>query len=308
MAVPDYQSFMLPVLSYAGQRPTEAIPLKELYEAMATEFSLSDADRSALLPSGSQTAYANRVGWACTYMKKAGLLSSPKRAYLQITDLGKKALASKPKSINASFLKQYPNFVTFQKSGKRADDDETNGGTEGTVGKTPNEILESGYQSLRAALAAELLQRIIDCTPAFFERLVVELLLKMGYGGSRADAGKALGRSGDGGIDGIIKEDRLGLDAIYLQAKRWTDKPVGRPDVQQFQGALSGHGAMKGVFITTSFFTKEAIDYAAGLRNSKIVLIDGEELAELMIDHGIGVATAATYEVKRIDSDYFAEE
>ena len=251
--------------------------------------------------------FANRVGWACTYMKKAGLLSSPKRAHVQITEVGREALASKPRSINAAFLKQYPEFVSFQKSSKKTEDDDANGGVEWTAGKTPHEVIESGYQSLRSALAAELLQRVRDCTPGFFERLVVELLLKMGYGGSRADAGKALGRSGDGGIDGIIKEDRLGLDTIYTQAKRWTDKTVGRPDVQQFQGALSGHGAVKGIFITTSQFTKEAVDYAAGLRNSKVVLIDGNELAELMIDHGIGVATAATYEVKRVDSDYFAE-
>lgn len=298
---------MLPVLRYAGQKPTEAVSVKELYGAMAAEFSLSDADRNALLPSGSQTMYANRVGWACTYLKKAGLLASPIRAHIQLTELGKKTLASKPKSINAAFLKQFPDFIAFQKASKKTDEDDANGGTEGIAGRTPHEVLESGYQSLRTALAAELLQRVKDCTPAFFERVVIELLVKMGYGGSRADAGKALGRSGDGGIDGIIKEDRLGLDAIYTQAKRWTDKAVGRPDVQQFQGALSGHGAVKGIFITTSQFTKEAVDYAAGLRNSKIVLIDGEELAELMIDHSIGVSSAAIYEVKRVDSDYFAE-
>ena len=173
--------------------------------------------------------------------------------------------------------------------------------------RTPQEILETGYQTLHAQLADELLEKVKSASPIFFERLVVELLVKMGYGGSLADAGRAIGKSGDGGIDGIIKEDRLGLDFIFIQAKRWTDKPVGRPDVQQFAGALAGHGAGKGIFLTTSHFTKEAVDYAAGLRNSKFVLIDGEELAELMIDQGIGVATAAVYEVRRIDSDYFAE-
>ena len=175
------------------------------------------------------------------------------------------------------------------------------------IGKTPHEALESAYDRLRSELAAEILSTIKISEPVLFEEIVVDLLVKMGYGGSRKDAGQAIGRRGDEGIDGIIKEDRLGLDTIYTQAKRWTDKSVGRPEVQQFQGALSGHGAVKGFFITTSFFTKEALDYAAGLRNSKIVLIDGEELAELMIDHGIGVATAATYGVKRVDSDYFAE-
>jgi restriction system protein len=173
--------------------------------------------------------------------------------------------------------------------------------------KTPHEILESGYQSLRAQLAEELLDRVIAAKPVFFERLVVELLVRMGYGGSLVDAGRAIGRSGDGGIDGIIKEDRLGLEFIFIQAKRWSGRTVGRPDVQQFAGALAGHGAGKGVFITTSDFSREAIDYAASLRHSKIVLIDGEELAGLMIDHGIGCATTVSYEVKRIDSDYFSE-
>lgn len=202
-------------------------------------------------------------------------------------------------------LATFPEFQAFR--AKRPEGEVGNNSVETATDTTPLEALESGYQSLRTALAADLLEKVRGCTPAFFENLVIELLVKMGYGGSRVDAGRALGRSGDGGIDGIIKEDRLGLDFIFIQAKRWTDKTVGRPEVQQFAGALAGHGAGKGIFLTTSHFTKEAMDYAAGLRNSKIVLIDGDELAELMIDHGIGVATAATYEVKRIDSDYFAE-
>ena len=214
-------------------------------------------------------------------------------------------LSKKPTRVDMRLLAEFPEFQAFR---AKRNADEPDVGIKTTSETTPLEALESGYQSLRAALAADLLEKLKRSTPAFFERVVIELLVKMGYGGSRVDAGKALGRSGDGGIDGIIKEDRLGLDAIYTQAKRWIDKPVGRPEVQQFQGALSGHGAVKGIFITTSYFTQEAIDYAAGLRNSKIVLIDGEELAELMIEHGIGVATAATYEVKRIDSDYFSEE
>ena len=199
-------------------------------------------------------------------------------------------------------------FPEFQAFRAKRDSNQSDEEVKTVAEATPLEAIENGYQYLRASLAADLLDKVKSCTPAFFERLVVELLVKMGYGGSRADAGKALGRSGDGGIDGIIKEDRLGLDAIYTQAKRWADKPVGRPEVQQFQGALSGHGAVKGIFMTTSQFTKEAREYAAGLRNSKIILIDGEELAELMIDQDIGVSTAATYEVKRIDSDYFSEE
>lgn len=295
---------MLPVLRYTGARSQEAIPVKELYAKMAAEFGLSEQEQNELLPSGTQTTFSNRVGWACTYLKKAGLLASPRRASVQISSTGLALLAEKPATVNTAFLRRYPAFVQFQKTKRTASRD--NGDAENPT-STPHESLESGYQSLRAQLASDVLDRVKECSPAFFERLVIELLVTMGYGGSRADAGKALGRSGDGGVDGIIKEDRLGLDTIYLQAKRWTERPVGRPDVQQFQGALSGHGAAKGIFITTSHFTKEAVDYAAGLRNSKIILLDGEELAELMIDHGIGVATAATYMVKRIDSDYFAE-
>jgi len=311
MAVPDYQTCMLPVLRFVASKPSEAVSLRAILDAVAGEFGLTESDLKELLPSGSQTTFTNRVHWACTYMKKAGLLVAPRRAHVQITQRGLEVAATKPQRIDVSYLKQFPEFVAFQQTkGTRSakPTQVAEEATENGAQKTPLEALESGAQSLRAELATEIQERVRGCTPAFFERLVIELLVKMGYGGSRADAGKALGRSGDGGIDGIIKEDRLGLDAIYTQAKRWTDKAVGRPEVQQFQGALSGHGAGKGIFITTSYFTKEAIDYAAGLRNSKIVLIDGEELAELMIDHGIGVATAAVYEVKRVDSDYFEEE
>lgn len=298
---------MLPVLRFSGKKPKEPIPIGVLISAMAKEFSLTEADQREMLPSGASTTLGSRVGWACTYMKKAGLIESPQRAQIRITDLGLQTLASNPKTVNTAFLKQFPEFEAFQKRSRGTATDLTS--KEPTLHeKTPVEMIEGGYQSLRAALVAELLQRLKECTPSFFERLVVELVVKMGYGGSRADAGKAIGKSGDGGIDGIIKEDRLGLDAIYMQAKRWTDKPIGRPDVQQFQGALSGHGAIKGIFITTSHFTKDATDYVAALRNSKIVLIDGDELAELMIEHGIGVSTAAVYEVKRVDSDYFSEE
>lgn len=306
MAVPDYQSFMLPVLRYAGASPSKSIPIKELYDSMADEFALTDEERNHRLPSGAQLTYANRVGWAATYLKKAGLLGAPKRAHIQITDAGIKALKSNPKSISSSSLKQYPSFVDFQEKHKKAGDDDINSDVEPVSKKTPHEILESGYQTLRAELASDLLERVKSCTPGFFEVLVVELLVKMGYGGSRSDAGKALGKTGDEGIDGIIKEDKLGLDTIYIQAKRWKDTSVGRPAIQQFAGALAGQGAHKGIFITTSRFTEDARSFVSKV-NSKIVLIDGEELAELMIDNGIGVSTAATYEVKRIDSDYFSD-
>ena len=304
MAVPDFQSLMLPALRYVAAKSGE-IPVAEVSEALAREFKLNEEELSRLLPSGRAPQFYNRVQWAITHLRKAGLFSTPRRACVSITQRGLDVLSKKPNRIDMRLLGGFSEFQAFRaKRSPDQSDDEVK-----TVAEsTPLEALEAGYQHLRASLAADVLEKVKSCTPAFFERLVVELLVKMGYGGSRADAGKALGRSGDGGIDGIIKEDRLGLDTIYTQAKRWADKPVGRPEVQQFQGALSGHGAVKGIFLTTSQFTKEAREYAAGLRNSKIILIDGEELADLMMDHGIGVSTAATYEVKRIDSDYFSEE
>lgn len=303
MAVPDFQSLMLPALRYVASKSGE-VPVREVSDALAKEFSLTEEELSRLIPSGRTPQFYNRVQWAITHMRKAGLFATPRRACVSITKRGLDVLSKKLTRVDLRLLGEFPEYKAFRAKRPAGEkDDELKTVSEAT----PLEALENGYQTLRAALAADLLDKIKSCTPAFFEQLVVELIVKMGYGGSRADAGKALGRSGDGGIDGIIKEDRLGLDTIYTQAKRWTDKTVGRPEVQQFQGALSGHGAVKGIFITTSQFTRDARDYAAGLRNSKIILIDGDELAELMIDHGIGVATAATYEVKRVDSDYFAE-
>lgn len=304
MAVPDYQTFMLPVLRYAGTNAKRSIPNAELIEAIAHEFRLSEEDRREMLPSGTQTTFINRVSWACTYMKKAGLLEAPERAHIQITPQGIKALSSKLTGINIAFLKQYPAFQAFRTRSKQIT---TEGPIDLPSNQTPQESIEAGYQSLRSELASDLLQQISSCSPGFFERLVIELLVKMGYGGSLRDAAQVVGKSGDGGIDGIIKEDKLGLDAIYVQAKRWNDKPVGRPDVQQFAGALAGNKATKGIFITTSTFTKDAVEFAKSVNNSKIVLIDGDELAELMIDHNVGVSVAQVYEVKRIDSDYFAE-
>lgn len=303
MAVPDYQSLMLPALRYVASKSSE-VSMREISDALAKEFSLTEEEQNRFFPSGRAPQFYSRVRWAVRSLRKAGLFTTPRRAFFSITKRGLDVLSRKPTRVDLRLLGEFPEFSAFptkRPAGEKDDELKT------VSEATPLEALENGYQSLRAALAADLLDKIKSCTPAFFEQLVVELIVKMGYGGSRDDAGKALGRSGDGGIDGIIKEDRLGLDTIYTQAKRWADKTVGRPEVQQFQGALSGHGAVKGIFITTSQFTRDARDYAAGLRNSKIILIDGDELAELMIDHGIGVATTATYEVKRVDSDYFAE-
>ena len=295
---------MLPALRYVAGK-SGAVPVREVSDALAKEFNLTEAELSELLPSGRAPLFYNRVQWAITHIRKALLFTTPQRGCVAITQRGIEVLSKNPKRVDMRLLAAFPEFQEFRSKKQEVAKPENK--QVAASNKTPDEIIEDGYQVLRTSLAADLLDRVLNCSPSFFERLVVELIVKMGYGGSRVDAGKAFCRSGDGGLDGIIKEDRLGLDAIYTQAKRWTEKPVERPDVQQFQGALTGRGANKGIFITTSYFTKGAREYAEGLQSSRIVLIDGEQLAELMIDYGIGVATAATYEVKRIDSDYFSE-
>lgn len=303
MPMPDYQSVMLPLLQFGGDGQEHS--LRETLDALADEFALTDEERSQLLPSGQQAAFANRVGWARTYLKKAGLLESTRRGYCRITERGKGVLSEKPSEISHAYLKRFPEFVEFVKPsrpGDREGDEEELDETQ-----TPEERIEAAYEEVRESLSAELLQTIKDNSPTFFERLVIDLLVKMGYGGTRRDAGEAIGRRGDGGIDGIIKEDRLGLDIVYIQAKRWDQATVGRPEIQKFAGALQGRRARKGIFITTSTSSQPAQDYVS-LIDSKIVLIDGETLAQLMIDHNIGVAPVASYELKRIDSDYFTEE
>lgn len=294
---------MLPLLRKLSDKQEHKF--RDLIDALAIDFKLTDNELKELLPSGQQRIFDNRVGWARTYLKKAGLVDSPKRAVSAITERGLNILTQNPKEINVAFLKQFPEFIEFQNL-KRDDSEETEA-VEITT-QTPEENLETAYQRLRKALAQELINRVISLPPAFFERLVVELLVKMGYGGSIKDAGKAIGKSGDEGIDGTIKEDKLGLDIIYIQAKRWQQgNVVGRPEIHKFVGALAGQGAKKGIFITTSNFTKEAIEYSPK-NETKIVLIDGEQLAQLMIDYNIGVSTINTYELKRMDNDYFGDE
>jgi len=307
MAVPDYQSVMLPLLQFAAQQETET-STSEAVEALAKKLGLTGDDLKEMLPSGIQSTFVNRVGWASTYMKKAGLLEATRRGFYQITDRGRDLLKKQTKTINVKLLKQYPEFLEFQQlKGTRSSDKVTESkGTSDISTATPSEALEAAYENLRDELADELLTRLKKISPAFFERIVVELLVKMGYGGSRADAGKAIGRSGDGGIDGIIKEDKLGLDVVYIQAKRWDKNPVGRPDVMQFAGALQAQRANKGIFITTSRFTDDARSYVSQI-GSKIVLIDGEQLTSLMIEHDVGVSTVSLYPVKKVDSDYFEE-
>jgi restriction system protein len=300
MSVPDYQSLMLPVLKNVSDGKEHKI--RDIIETLAIEFQLTDEDRKELLPSGQQSIFDNRVAWAKTYLKKAGLVDSPKRAIIIITQRGLDVLDQKPLGINVRFLKRFPEFIEFQTS-KR--DEEVQ---EEIFQQTPEETLDNAYIRIRKSLSQELLSKVIDLSPSFFERLVVELLVKMGYGGSIKDAGKAIGKTGDEGIDGTIKEDKLGLDIIYIQAKRWQQgNVVGRPEIHKFVGALAGQGAKKGIFITTSSFTKDALEYNPK-NETKIVLIDGEQLAQYMIDHNLGVTTQQTYEIKRLDNDYFGEE
>lgn len=299
MAIPDFQTIMLPLLKFAGDGKEHT--LHEAVDKLAEDFKLTEEEQATLLPSGQQTVFLNRVGWSRTYMKKAGLLESPRRSYFAITKRGKEVLASNPSKLDRVFLEQYPEFIEFQAIRHEKEEEVSL-----TISDTPEEVLESAFQSLRQSLASDILQQIKSSPPRLFERLVVQLLVAMGYGGSLKDAGKAVGKSGDEGIDGIIKEDRLGLDIIYIQAKRW-ENTISRPEIQKFAGALQGQRAKKGIFITTSDFTKEAITFVSNI-DSKIVLIDGQQLAQFMIDHNIGVTPVTNYEIKRIDSDYFSEE
>jgi restriction system protein len=301
MSVPDYQALMFPILRLAGDKQEHS--LAEAIDRLGIEFKLTDGERRELLPSGRQSKFDNRVGWALTYLKKAGLLESTARGRFRITNRGVEVLSrSKPEDIRTKFLRQYPEFVQFQAASRP----EIGGEEKEELEQTPEERLESSYQALRRELAGELLDRVRKCSPKFFEKLVVDLLVAMGYGGSRKDAGQAVGQTGDGGVDGIIKEDKLGLDVVYIQAKRW-DATVGRPVVQAFAGSLEGMRAKKGVMITTSNFSKEAREYASVIEK-RIVLIDGEELAQAMIDHGVGVNEVAVYAVRKLDLDYFGEE
>jgi len=302
MAIPDYQTLMLPLLKLTTDR--KEYSLAQTIDILADQFKLTAEERKALLPSGQTTIFLNRVGWARTYLKKSGLLETTRRGFFRITDRGMQILKQNPPKIDVKFLDQFEEFRAFREAGR--DKSASRKEKEKTEAETPEETLENAYQTLRDNLANELIQQIKQSPPSLFEKIVVELLVKMGYGGSRKDAGQALGKTGDEGIDGIIKEDRLGLDIIYLQAKRW-ENTVSRPEIQKFAGALQGQRAKKGIFITTSNFSRDALEYVSKI-DTKIILIDGEQLAQFMIDNNIGVNSLATYEVKKIDSDYFTEE
>jgi restriction system protein len=301
MAIPDYQTCMLDLLRLASDGAEHT--LKDAVPALADIFDLTDAERTELLPSGQQAILNNRVAWAKTYLNKAGLLEAPRRGVFTITSRGKSVLAQNPPKIDLKLLERFPEFLAFKAKSRTVEEGDHAQPTAAATIETPLESLESAYAKIRGELKAELLDRLKAEIPAVFERVVIALLVKMGYGGSRADAAEAIGKSGDEGLDGLIKEDRLGLDIIYVQAKRWATT-VGRPEIQEFAGALHGQHATKGIFITTSDFSRDANDYVSKI-GSKIVLIDGSRLAELMIEFGVAVATEATYTVKRIDNDFF---
>lgn len=301
MPIPDYQSFFVPVLRVASDGNEHS--MADLRTRISTDLNLAPDDLNLRLPSGTQTVYANRVAWATFSLTKAVALERVSRGVFRIAGRRRELLALNLPRLTVHNLLQYPEFVAFHKGST----DKTTGGDsdKSDSPQTPEEKLANTYKDLRDGLANDLLETVLKASPAFFEELVIDLLVAMGYGGSVEDAGQAVGKSGDGGIDGIIKEDKLGLDVVYVQAKRWSNC-VGRPLIQAFAGSLDGVRARKGVFITTSFFSDEALQYVRMIEK-RIVLIDGKQLADLMIDHDIGVSVIQTYKIKRIDAAYFED-
>lgn len=296
--IPDYQTCMLPLLKYAEDKNEHKF--SDAVEYLSDEFALTKEERQALLPSKTQDVITNRIGWARTYLKKAGLLEDTRRGYFKITERGLSVLSENLEKLSTKYLQKFDEFIAFHEKHTEKD---ISSEIELTTEATPEEMLETGFAKLSENLIDDLLAKIGESSPSFFEHLVVDLLVHMGYGGSFSEAAQVVGKSGDEGIDGIIKEDKLGLDTIYIQAKRWKGV-VGRPEIQKFAGALLGQKASKGVFITTSSFTKEAEEYVSNV-DRKVVLIDGTKLATLMIEHNVGISTVRTFEIKRIDSDYF---
>jgi restriction system protein len=306
MPVPDFQSFMLPMLKITADGSEH--PMADLRERLSREMGLSPEDLQERLPSGMQTKYQNRVAWSAVYLYRAGVLDRPRRGVFQITDRGRNLLAEKLEKITIRLLCRFSEFKDFRERRPDSPDDVPLKPISPEIDtvQTPEERLEFSFQDLQNSLANEVLDAVKRASPEFFEQLVVKLLVAMGYGGSIQDAGRAVGKAGDEGVDGIIKEDKLGLDVVYIQAKKWTDTVVGRPAVQAFAGSLEGHRARKGVMITTSTFSQDARDYVQRIEK-KIVLLDGKELAKLMIEHNVGVTVAAVYSLKKLDHDFFDE-
>jgi restriction system protein len=298
MVIPDFEMMMKPMLDYASDKQEHSY--RDTIEFLAQKYNLSDDERKELLPSGGMPIFDNRVGWTQSYLKKAGLLEATKRGFYRITQEGLDVVAQKPREIDVKYLKRFPKFQEFVQPKNKEEKEISSAPTQ-----SPEESFEYGYQRIRQVLIEDLLNRVKNSSPKFFERLVVDLLVRVGYGGSIKGAGKAMGKSGDEGIDGIIKEDVLGLDVIYIQAKKW-DGFVGRPEIQKFAGALQGLRAKKGIFITTGSFSKEAQEFIFKI-DTKIVLIDGKQLVELMLDYNVGVSVVRSVEIKKIDSDYFED-
>lgn len=304
MSIPDFQTLMRPLLELHldGKEHIN----RELVDALAKQFSLSDEERKEMLPSGRAKTFDNRVGWAKTYISNAGLIESPRRSISTITTAGQRVLKEHSGAINLQFLAKFPGIKSFREKKNESDSEQTSTPLNiAESSETPEEALDNAYLKIRRDIEQEIISKIMSNPPEFMERVIIDLIVKMGYGGNRKDAGEAIGRTGDEGIDGIIKEDPLGLDIIYLQAKRY-EGTIGRPEIQKFAGALLGQHAKKGIFITTSNYSKEAKDFASKI-DAKIILIDGPTLAKLMFEHGVGVSVNAIYEVKRIDTDYFEE-
>ena len=310
MSLPDYQALMLPLLKRAALGEVRVLDAEK---QVGEELGLTPEERAQLLPSGKQRVLHNRAHWAKFYLMKAGLVSFPKRGTFVATDTGRELLARKPSEINVEMLRQYPSFEDFYRGDHSVTTEPVSAAavsspTSALPASTPEEQIEKAFLTIQSALRTELLQRISQNTPAFFEELIIDLLVQMGYGGSRPDAAAQLGKSGDGGVDGVINEDRLGLDRVYLQAKRYSEgNVVGRPEVQKFVGSLVGMGATKGVFVTTSKFSGDAIEYARHL-TQRVILIDGQRLAELMIEHSVGVRLNCAVEFKQLDENFFDEE
>ena len=310
MAIPDYQSLMLPVLKLAGDGGEHR--MSDVVDTLANQLNLTEFEREELLPSGKQPVFNNRVHWAKTYLVQAKLLIATRRAFFKITERGQSVLAEKVERIDTKFLRRFEEFNVFVANGRTGVTPSTEIASlieEKTISQsTPDELLRATIKEVESALAAELIPRICAASPAFFERLVVDLLLKMGYGGSRAEAGRAIGKTGDGGIDGVIDQDQLGLDRIYLQAKKYDpDNAVSEPDIRNFCGSLGANKASKGVFVTTSYFTKPAEEFAKR-HEYKVVLIDGDLLAKLMIRHSVGVRIVETMHYKKLDDEFFPDE
>ncbi len=304
MAIPDYQSLMLPVLEAAAKAET-SVPRVE--SEIATKLGLSDDERKQMLPSGKQRVLHNRIHWAKFYLTKAGLLESPRRGRFVITPAGQQVLANPPASLDTKYLLTIPVFRDFYRGGDEAEVITAAAEVE-PPSATPEEVVEAAYKAVHAALRADLLDRILQNSPSFFERVIVELLVAMGYGGSHRNASEQLGKSGDGGVDGVINEDVLGLDRVYVQAKRYArERAVGRPEIQAFTGSLVGLGASKGVFVTTAAFSAQAVEFASRIPQ-RVILIDGRRLTELMVEHGVGVRSGRVLEFKRLDEDFFSED